>query len=363
MTLINTVEWDNKSGDIIHEFPEGAISVGAQLIVKEHQEAVVFHEGRALDSFGPGRYTLKRDNIPMLEDTVTLPSGRKNSVPAEVYYINKSEVPNLKWGTKHPVQLLDPVYHIAIPVRAFGNYSIRIEDARSLLMMAIGTWSAYTSEAVGEALRDQIILPKFQDLLSETIIKQNLSILKISAFLDEIGISAKIKISEDFASFGIELVRFAIESINVPEEDESVKRLKKALADKAEIGIIGQEDYKLKRTFDTMEKAAESDGSMIGSQMGKIIPEIIQNDKAQEKQVIKCPHCNADNRPDAVFCSSCGKGIALDNICPNCNKKVEPGAKFCPECGENLQERTCPRCKTVVKPGTNFCPECGRKLK
>lgn len=338
MALTDIVQWENKSGDIIYNFPEGAISLGAQLVVMEHQEAVFFREGRALDSFGPGRYSLKTGNVPMLENTVEIPQGEKSPIPAEVFFINKSEVPNLKWGTKHPIQLLDPIYNIAIPVRAFGNYSIRIEDSRSLLMMAIGTWSAYTSEAVGAALRDQIILPKFQDLVSETMLKQKISILKIAAFLDEIGISTKIKISEDFTSYGIELVRFAVESINVPEEDESVKRLKKALADKAEIGIMGQEDYKMMRTFDTMEEAAKSDGNMIGlgSHIGKIIPEFIRSSTSEDESVVKCPHCNANNRADAKFCSSCGEEIVLTNSCPNCNVKVEADAKFCPECGRKI---------------------------
>ena len=106
--------------------------------------------------------------------------------------------------------------------------------------MAIGTWQAFTTEAIGSALRDLVILPKLQDLIAETMMKQNISILKVAAFYDEIGVAGKAKIGDDFASFGLELVRFAVESINFPEEDESVKRLKKALADKAEIDIMGR---------------------------------------------------------------------------------------------------------------------------
>ena len=154
MALIDVVQWDNKQGEIIHRFPEGAISMGAQLIVMEHQEAIFFKEGRALDSFSAGRHTLKSGNIPILEKLVNLPFGGKTPFPAEVYFLNKSEIPNLKWGTKQPIQLLDPLYNIAIPVRAFGNYSIRIDDSKSLLMMAIGTWKAFTTDAIGTALRD-----------------------------------------------------------------------------------------------------------------------------------------------------------------------------------------------------------------
>ena len=130
MALLDVVQWDNQKGDIIYKFPEGAVSLGAQLIVKEGQEAIFFREGKALDSFGPGRHTLKTGNIPILEKLINLPFGGKTPFPAEVYYINKSEVPNLKWGTKQPIQLLDPIYNIAVPLRAFGAYSIKSRTPR-----------------------------------------------------------------------------------------------------------------------------------------------------------------------------------------------------------------------------------------
>ena len=370
MALIDVVQWDNQSGDIIYRFQEGAVSLGAQLIVMEHQEAVFFREGRALDSFGPGRYTLKTGNVPILEKIVNLPFGGSSPFPATVYFLNKTEIPNLKWGTKQPIQLLDPTYDIAIPVRAFGNYSIRIQDSKSLLMMAIGTWNAYTTEAIGTALRDQIILPKLQDLISETMIKQSINILEIATQLDEIGLAGRAKIAEDFASFGLELVRFAIESINVPEEDESVQRLKKVLADRAEIHIMGNEDYKMKRTFDTMEKAADSDGAGgmmgagmgfgMGAQMGNIMPGMMKS--VEPGAQVKCPHCGAMNQADAKFCSECGKEIVLSKTCPGCGAKVPAIAKFCPECGMNLQEMVCPKCKAKIPPGSKFCPSCGKKL-
>lgn len=366
MALLDVVQWENKQGDIIYRFPEGAISLGAQLIVMENQEAILFREGRALDSFGPGRHTLKTGNIPILEKLVNLPFGGKTPFPAEVYYLNKTEIPNLKWGTKLPLQLMDPTFNIAIPVRAFGSYSIRVSESRSLLMMAIGTWKAFTTEAVGTALRDMIILPKLSDLISEYMQKNNVTIFKMSGHLVEVGSSGKAFISEEFTSFGLELVRFVVESINVPEEDESVQRLKKALADKAEITIMG-EDYKTKRTFDTMEKAAQSGGGAMGAGMGlgmgvgmgNMMPGMMQN--AMGKAEVLCPHCKAKNSADAKFCNTCGKEIIVGVKCPKCGAGVQPGVKFCPECGTNMQGAPCPKCQAAVPAGSKFCPACGEK--
>ncbi len=374
MALLDVVEWNNQPGEVINRFKEGDIAMGSQLIVKEGQEAIFFKDGQALDAFGPGRHTLSSGNIPILEKLINLPFGGKTPFPAEVYFINKTEIPNVKWGTKQPMQIMDPTYNLPIPVRAFGSYSIRITDIKGFLIMATGTWQAFTTDAIGNALRDQIILPRIQDLIAEFMIKQDITVLKLVAYYDEIGAAGKAKMVEEFSSFGIELVRFAIESINIPEDDESVQRLKKALADKAEMNIMG-DDYKTKRTFDTMEKAAESDGMAggmmgagmglgMGNQMGNMMAGAMQGaaGQGQPQSQAVCPHCNAANPAGAKFCSSCGKEIALQKaVCPACNAQITAGAKFCPSCGANLQGSNCRKCNAKLKAGAKFCPECGEK--
>lgn len=375
MALIDVVKWDPSPGEIIYPFPEGEVSLGAQLIVRENQEAVLFKEGRALDTFRPGRHSLKTGNIPLLEKLINLPFGGKSPFPAEVYFVNKTEIPNQKWGTRVPILLQDPLYNIAVPVRAFGSYSIRVKDGRSFLLMAIGTWKAFTAEDVGSALRDMAILPKLQDFISETLYQQNMTVLKIMTLLEEIGIAGKAKVAEDFASFGVELVRFVVESINVPEEDESVKRLKKALADRAEIDILGQDAYKMRRTFDTMEKAASAEGGNLmgagmglgaGAGMGVAMSGMMQNVMSSAVSTpakVLCPHCRGENAAQARYCSSCGKEMAAaGKSCPKCKTQLQGNVKFCPECGASLQEAKCPKCNAALSPGTKFCPECGQKL-
>jgi membrane protease subunit (stomatin/prohibitin family) len=374
MPLLDVVRWDPIPGEILAPFPEGAIAMGAQLIVRENQEAILFKEGRALDSFRPGRHTLKTGNIPILEKVINLPFGGQTPFPAEVYFVVKTEIPNLKWGTKLPILLQDPLYNLAVPVRAFGSYSLRVKDARAFLLMAIGTWKASTTEDVGAALRDLVILPKLQDFISETLYSQKVTVLKIMTLIEEIGIAGKGKIAEEFASFGLEAVRFVVESINVPEDDDSVRQLRKALADRAEIDILGQDRYRMKRTFDTMEKAASTEGSNLmgaglglgaGAGMGMGMAGMVQNAMApafSPGAKLACPHCRAENPPQARFCSACGKEMTTTRHCPKCNAEAPGNAKFCPECGTTLQEAACPKCNAAIQPGAKFCPECGQKL-
>lgn len=372
MALLDVVQWDNKPGEVIFKFEEGAIALGSQLIVKEGQEAIFFKNGQALDSFGPGRHTLSTGNIPILEKLVNLPFGGKTPFPAVVYFINKTEIPNMKWGTKQPMQLMDPVYNLPVPIRAFGSYSIRITEVKSFLIMATGTWQAFTTEAIGTAFRDMAILPKVQDLVAEFMIKQNITILKLPAYYDEIGSAGKGKLAEEFTSFGVELIRFAVESINIPDDDENVKRLKKALADKAEMNIMG-DDYKTKRTFDTMEKAASNEGMAggmmgagmgvgMGQQMGSMMGSVMGNTAPGGGQgmQVQCPKCNAMNQGGAKFCASCGGPMSVPQVaCPACKAQIPGGVKFCPSCGANVQGSKCVKCNAALQPGAKFCPECG----
>jgi membrane protease subunit (stomatin/prohibitin family) len=279
----------------------------------------------------------------------------------------------MKWGTKQPMQLLDPIYNIPVPIRAFGSYSIKIVDVKAFLLTAIGTWQAFDTESIGSAMRDMIVMPKIQDLMAEFMIKQNITILKLAAYYDEIGQAGKAKCLEEFSSFGLELVRFAVESINIPDDDESVQRLKKALADKAEINIMG-EDYKTKRTFDTMEKAAGNEGMggaamgagmgfSMGNQMGGMMQNAMGNVTGGGQQTqggqMACPHCQAANPQGAKFCSACGKDMSPGKPCPKCQAQTAPGAKFCPGCGVDLQGAPCVKCGVKLQPGAKFCPDCG----
>ena len=68
--FIEVIENLDATGDtIVARYPaegSGEIKFGAQLIVRESQAAIFFRDGKAMDSFGPGRYTLTTANIPLI---------------------------------------------------------------------------------------------------------------------------------------------------------------------------------------------------------------------------------------------------------------------------------------------------------
>ena len=121
---LEVLEHHDPSGEeIVYRFPpEGSaeIKMGAQLVVHEAQEAVLFRDGKALDVFGPGRHTLTTQNIPMLTKLLALPFGGTSPFRVAVVFINKRTFLDQKWGTREPVVFRDTELGM-VRIRAFGN--------------------------------------------------------------------------------------------------------------------------------------------------------------------------------------------------------------------------------------------------
>ncbi|MDR3643812.1 MAG: SPFH domain-containing protein [Clostridia bacterium] len=383
MAIIEVVKYDGNPDVFAWKFPSEELGTWTQLIVNESQEAVLFKGGQALDLFPSGRHTLETANIPILNKLINLPFGGRSPFTAEVWYVNKVNSLDIKWGTATPIQLQDPKYKVFVPVRSFGQFGIQIEDSRKFLIKLVGTLPVFDKENILNYFRG-LYLTKVKDSISSYLIHKQVSIMEINAYLDELSDHLKEKILPILSEFGIGLVNFYVNDISVPEDDPAVKKLKDALAKRAEMDIVGY-NYAQERSFDTLEGAATNPGSAssgimgagiglgmglgvgggIGAQMGGVAQVI---NVAPKK---RCPKCNAELDADKRFCSVCGSDTqnvqkdeapaAKDTVtCSACRAKFPVTAKFCPECGNAYHP--CPKCKADLKDGAVACQECGYAL-
>ncbi len=266
MAIIDRIKYDGAPNELVWRFPTDQIVWGSQLIVNESQEAVFFKGGKALDVFGPGTYTLKTGNLPILEKLVNLAFGGDTPFAAEVWYVNKRAFTDLRWGTKTPIQAQDPKYGLFVPVRAFGQYGIKVADTQTFITEIVGTQHKTTTDDT-EGFLKGVITSKLSDILAEMLAAGQVNIVTLATQIEETSTATREKINDSFTKYGLELIEFFVESINVPEDDPSVQKLKTALADKAEIDILG-EKYQQKRMLDIGEKAAENEGGGVGATMG-----------------------------------------------------------------------------------------------
>ena len=71
--------------------------------------------------------------MPLLDKIVNLPFGGKSPFSAEVWFVNRAVTLDVNWGTTDPIPVEDPKYNIIVPVRAFGQFGLRIADSRVFL--------------------------------------------------------------------------------------------------------------------------------------------------------------------------------------------------------------------------------------
>jgi membrane protease subunit (stomatin/prohibitin family) len=259
MPVIDFVKWDGDPNTLAWKFEGQELSTWTQLVVNESQEAFLVKQGVYDGPFGAGRHTLSTENIPLIRGLMGLPFGGKSPFTAEVWFVNKVVNLDIKWGTPDPIQLQDPKYQIMVPVRAFGQYGVRVTDSKRFLLKLVGTLPSFETSSLAEYFRGAFIT-KIKNEIAATIIQAGVSVLEISAQLDSLSNEIKKKLTEEIQEFGVELTQFNIHSINVPEEDEAVSKLKLALAKRAEMGIVGF-NYQQERSFDVMQAAASNQGT------------------------------------------------------------------------------------------------------
>ena len=133
MALIDVVKWEVNDRELVHKFLSEDLRIGTQLVVYSGQTAFFVKGGKVMDQFESGTYTIKTENIPLLNKLINLPFGGNSPFQAEVWFVNKLAIMDTKWGTPTPIQLEDPKYGVIVPVRAFGQYGLKVEDPKALL--------------------------------------------------------------------------------------------------------------------------------------------------------------------------------------------------------------------------------------
>lgn len=265
MAIIDLVKWNAPAETIAWKFPSEELSTWTQLVVNESQDAFVVSGGVYDGPFGAGRHTLKTENIPILRNLLGLAFGGQSPFSAEVWFVNKAIKLDILWGTPDPIQLKDPMYQIMVPIRAFGQYGVRIADSKKFLLKLVGTVSKFDSKTLSEYFRG-IFLSKIKNEIANNIIKEGISVLEISTELIRISEDLKNSLASDVSEYGVELMQFHILSINVPEDDVAVIAMKSALAKRAEMSILGF-NYQQEKSNEIMLAAAGNQG-MAGGIIG-----------------------------------------------------------------------------------------------
>ena len=361
--IFDIIKYEGPNDVFVWKFPGEDFNTHSKLIVNEAQEAILFRNGQALDTFTSGRYVLTLDNIPLLSKMQNLLNkGQETQFTSQVYYINKTIPLNLKWGTDSPIQVYDPFAETIVNVRANGRFGVQIDDSRKMLIKLVGTMDTFDQTT----MRDYFIGVMMSEIKSEIgryITQKKISVLEISMYLSELSESLKRAMSEAFLEYGIRLDNCYVNSVNVPSED--LAKLKQA-QDAAKARKVQGFTYQEERQFDVLSGAANNTGSagaMMGMGLGLGMGAGIGVPFGSAMGGIAQNAFSAAQGTQNMAPGGASTGI----VCKNCGRSVAQGFKFCPGCGTpvdtTIQENVfCPHCGNRVPSESKFCPNCGKQI-
>lgn len=231
--LISTIKYEGDSNTLIWKHPIEDFNIGTQLIVHESQEALFFKNGQALDLLKAGRHTLETQNLPLMNKFYPFPAGdTKKAFHCEVYFINKATVMGIKWGTDTKINVFDPVSNMHVSLGAGGEFTMRVEDSRRLLLKVIGTTNGLIvtndngkSEEYDSAPGNfkkyfrSLIITKVKSYLANVIRQKSISILQIDEQLEIVSEAMREKINEGLKEYGLIMPEFYITRFLTPETD------------------------------------------------------------------------------------------------------------------------------------------------
>ncbi len=254
--FIDVIQWNEDSdGTLAWRYPmeDFEIQYGASLTVRDSQMAVFVNEGKIADVFGPGRYTLTTQTIPVLTYLKNWDKAFESPFKSDVYFFSTRLQLGRKWGTPQPVTIRDKDFGM-VRLRAFGMYSYKLADPKKFFTEISGTRAEYTVDELEQQLRNLVVAT-----MSATLGGADLPFLDMAANQLLLAERMVAGMTPTFERYGLTLDNFAVENISLPEE------LQKAIDARISMGMVGDlGKYTQFQVAQSVPLAAQNEGGLAG---------------------------------------------------------------------------------------------------
>jgi excisionase family DNA binding protein len=259
--FLEIIQWEDDSRDTISfRYPDmdKEIKRGAQLIVRESQVAQFLYLGQFGDTFGPGKWSLTTDNIPILSTLKGWKYGFESPFKADIYFINTRLFTGNKWGTANPIMVRDPDFGI-VRVRAYGTYDFHVVDPKLFLQEVAGTDDHFRLDEFADTMRSRIV-----SVFSDALASAKVPVLDVASRYQELGEALLPLINPAVTSkYGLEISSFIVENVSVPEEVE------KAIDKRSSMAAVGNlNDYVKFQMGEGMGKGEGAGTASSAAQLG-----------------------------------------------------------------------------------------------
>lgn len=335
----SVVEWKEFRDDMIfYKWNDDEIKKNSRLIIRPGQDAIFMADGKIEGIFkDEGSYEIESQIIPFLSTLKSFRFGFRNSMRAEVLFVNTKEFV-VRWGTANAILIPTPTLPGGLPIRAHGTVNIQVKDYVKLIDGIAGVKQTYCVEDV--RLR---IVSVLDQLLMKWISKEGKDMFHLQANAFEIANGIREDLDMQLYSIGIGVNNFNIMSFTYPQEVQDM--ITKA-ASQSMVGDLNR--YSQMSMIDSMAAGKGNGGSnaavdMAGMMMGmNMAQQMMQNMQQPMMQ---------NTYQQSMYNTQQPMPNSFQQTPQNMQQTSAPSFQFCPGCGNKLDGEYA------------FCPGCGRKLK
>lgn len=240
------------SGELlIWRQPEEDFNTNSTLIVMPGEEAIFIKGGTVEQTFESGTYRLSTENYPFISRLRNALTGGISTFNCVVYFVRTAHSVEIRWGTDSPIQVRDKLLNIATKLRCRGSYKVQVSNPVLFLEKLIGNNVPYQMQ---EELNKYFVgefQSKIKSVIARALNESNTELLGIDARLDEFSDMVTPYMQDILGAYGLRCVSFVIAAIDIDDDElrrrydeigmDSIAKLRNAQADKAVMGVLGDE--------------------------------------------------------------------------------------------------------------------------
>jgi membrane protease subunit (stomatin/prohibitin family) len=388
---------DDRKGQIVFKWPDVSIRKTTRAIVNADEMAVFVNSGQVIGTMGPGRHQIDADELPFLGFFIDAATGGR-AYRAELYFVGTREYTGNTFGGRID-DVQDPQTGMILTLRVFGEYSLQVKDASTLITHLTGTVDVTNNDAITGWVSEQL-LKVMRTHVTQQIVRNSWPILGLSAYTPEIETTVIEAGNAQLGAYGLSIIRMGNFDVNISDDDEA--QLKSLAKDTAYSRLAGS--FQQYASGEMMKGAGEgmakggggTGGAFIAAGLGLGGQAAVQQPAGPppppapgfagggpgfaggpggaggggaggqaQAGAVECPNCHSSNPEGGKFCSSCGTSLAPAVVtCPHCQAENPATARFCSNCGQSIpsQGTHCPSCSAEVGADARFCPSCGAAI-
>ncbi|PHR56677.1 MAG: hypothetical protein COA44_07445 [Arcobacter sp.] len=265
--LRSVIQWDNPGADeLFYRYSDNGdeIKNASKLIVGPGQGCIFVYEGKVVSLIEEeGMTSLLTDNIPFWTTVTKFMQAFESEHKVGLYFYKRTRILDQKWGTTSPIKYDDPKYKFPVSLVAYGNYSFKIQDAKSFFVNVMGEKDFYRVSDFR-----QMMIARVNQPIADYLATAQFSYAQVDSQREEISSALGEKLEADFLKLGFALTDFRIEGTDFDEATQTrINTIADIAAQKYGADAAGVSFSELQR-LEAMKDAANNQVGAAGFMMG-----------------------------------------------------------------------------------------------